>query len=433
VEFDEGGDEAFEPTEFGRPLPPEDRLWRHPSEMGAAARSEDADPSSDPPAAPAPAPAPARRRAHAAALLAGAVGGVAGAALTVGALGLFGAFEGRVVQQVIAQEVGEPFTSPIALARATAPTPARDVASLAQRNQQALALVEVTSPLGTAIGTAVAFRPDGFYVTSRHLLEGGGEAFLTASDGKRRAAEVVADDPWTNITVLRVPGVTAMPPSWGSTAALKAGSDIVVIGAAPDATHLPSVARGVVNTQARATLDNGMTLHDLLRTDANVLPGGRGALMVDGASGAVIGILTTIGRDEAGVARIGYATKIELVRSSVETIARTGRPTDAWLGIEGDSLSDDRARSLGVAGGVDVRTVTPGSPADVNGNGLRAGDVIVAVDGAPVLGMSPLHMRLREIGPGNYATVTYLRDAGPHQLLVVLANWPKEAWPPGAR
>jgi serine protease DegQ len=362
---------------------------------------------------------------------AGVVGGLVGSLATVGGLAAIGVFDrsdAEVVQQaapVTTTTVATVFSATTAAQPSTGWSPE----TIAAETGPALYRLEVNRPQGRTTGTAVAVQT-GYVATSKDLVESATELWLTDEDGRKTRAELVGDDQWTNVAVLRL-ARPARTPSWGNSSALAAGASVVIVGAPEDAASTsPSVYGGVVNSlQVRHTLDSGMVLHDLIRTDANLLSGSRGSVVADQATGAIVAMVTTIGREDTGVERIGLATPIETVRASAEALIRTnGRPDDAWLGIRGESLTPEAAEPYGLKGGVTVVEVLQPSPAVQAG--LAPGDVIAKVNGTPVLGMSPLVMALRSVGPGKSAVLTFFRPGiAEEQSVYVFLQFPPLDWP----
>lgn len=395
--------DADDGSSYTPPLPPEDRLWRHPSELGAARSGLRVE-----------APPPRGQRRVGAALTALA-GGLLGSIVTVGLLAVVGAFDTRVVHQRLIEQPPGPESLQFLTGLDTGTA---DAAALARRAEPALVRVEATTPLGVMVGTAVA-------VSSEHLLtsadvlrraEPSLPLLTVMPDGSRVEAEVVAEDRYTNLAVLRVAGADLQVPSWGSSDGLVAGSDVLVVGAAEQNARSATVSRGVISSLGiRTTVDNGVTLHDLLRLDANMVPVTRGGVVLD-LNGDVIGVVSTIAKDDGGSERIGYATPIELARLVTDSVVRYGRPTEVWLGVDGQSLTTEEASTVNLTGGALITSVTPQGPAQVAG--LAQGDVITAIDQDPVDTFTALILALRSHSPGEPVVVSIVR-AGEIRLIPI--------------
>jgi S1-C subfamily serine protease len=283
--------------------------------------------------------------------------------------------------------------------------------------------VEVSTPGGHQSGTAVAVRGDGFFLTSADLLGHPDDVSLVLSDNRRVKATVVGVDRVTNLGVLRTEADKVTVPTWGTSSQVVAGTEAVVVGAAEANARSASVAKGVVSAVgARYTLENGTTLHDLIRTDANLTAGSVGGVLLE-PNGSVVGIISTIGKDPSGVARIGYAMPIEYAKALADSYIVFGHPAPVWLGVVGTTLPKEQADSMGIPGGVLVDTVMPQSPAQLAG--ILPADVIVAIDNTPVDTWSAMNLALRRLDPGDPLTLTLHRGSDTIQTLTFVARPPQ--------
>src|SRR6184192_3255570 len=237
-------------------------------------------------------------------------------------------------------------------------------------------------------GSAVVITPDGFTLTSAHVIErtdGGRASFV---DGRELAFEVVGSDPMSDLALLRVDARDLQPAELGEAERLRVGQLVVAIGNPHG--FAGSVTAGVVSALGRSLPTrsgaNVRVVDNVIQTDAALNPGNSGGALADGR-GRVVGINTAV----AGVG-LGLAVPINAAtRKIIGALMREGRFRRAWLGIAGGPrpLPPRLARELGRSGGVEVVEVVPGSPAAEGG--LRAEDLIVSVDGAPIDGVDALH------------------------------------------
>jgi serine protease Do len=237
-------------------------------------------------------------------------------------------------------------------------------------------------------GSGVAITPDGFLLTSAHVVEGA-RAHVRASftDGTDVEARVVGSDPLSDLAVLRAEAVRLAPAELGDAATLRVGQLVVAIGNPHG--FAGSITAGVVSALGRSlpTRQGAMTrvVDDVIQTDAALNPGNSGGALVDGR-GRVVGINTAV----AGVG-LGLAVPINATtRQIVAALMRDGRVRRAWIGIAGGArpLPPRVAASVGRDRAVEVVEVIEGSPAAAAG--LRAEDLLVAVDGVPVRGIDDL-------------------------------------------
>jgi S1-C subfamily serine protease len=241
---------------------------------------------------------------------------------------------------------------------------------------------------GSGGGSGVVITPDGFMLTSAHVVAGGG-ARVRASfiDGSDVQVSVVGADPLSDLAVLRADAAVAPAAELGDAAGLRVGQLVVAIGNPHG--YAGSVTAGVVSALGRSLPARSGTatriIDDVIQTDAALNPGNSGGALVDG-HGRVVGINTAV----AGIG-LGLAVPVNATtRQIVSALMRDGRVRRAWIGIAGGArpLPPRVAASLGRDRAIEVVEVIDGSPADRAG--LRAEDLIVGVDGEPVRGVDDL-------------------------------------------
>jgi len=236
-------------------------------------------------------------------------------------------------------------------------------------------------------GSAVVITPDGYMLTSAHVVartRGGRASFV---DGRELQFEVVGTDPLSDLAVLRADGGELVPAVLGDAEHLRVGQLVVAIGNPHGFTG--SVTAGVVSALGRSLPTrsgaNVRVVDNVIQTDAALNPGNSGGALADGR-GRVVGINTAV----AGVG-LGLAVPINTAtRKIVGALMTEGRFRRAYLGIAGGPrpLPPRLARKLGRTAGVEIVEVVEGGPADRAG--LRAEDLIVELDGTPIEGMDAL-------------------------------------------
>lgn len=387
--FDEGRDD--EPDDLGPLLPPEDRLWRHPSEVGRTAAPADA-----------AEPTGRRRFPWSVSLLSA----VAGATAALGVVLIVGGITTRVVERDVVERVGVQPAGTVPTSFETGGLP-----EIANSLTPAIARVDLGED-GSA--SAIVLRDDGVLLTTAHGLGDREEVPVALSDGEVLEAEVVGIDPLTDVAALRLERDPLAPAPVADDAEVAVGDPAIVMTAATGGQTAPSVTVGVVSAVGER-LDGvaEQVLHGLIRTDAAVVPAASGGALLD-ASGAVVGLVTVAG----GAATVGYAVPIETAREVVDELLVDGTADHGWLGIEGGDLGATRAAELAVPGGVRVDAVTADSPAEVAG--LVDDDVIVSVDGEPVASMSDLVVLLRTHDPGDQVDIGYYRGSEPQHCTATL-------------
>jgi S1-C subfamily serine protease len=392
-------------------LPPDDRLWRHPSEVAAHG------------------PPQATRRASTGDPRVWQVGLLAGfisALLTTGVITVSSGVRGRLLTE-------QDGTSPVERV-----VPARDqsvlappasassaIVGIAERTRPAIVQVKVRGGRGPGTGSGVVFRSDGHVLTNHHVVDGSTGITAVMASGSEEPARLVGSDPETDIAVLKLDKTGLPTAALGSAASLKVGQMAIAIGSPLGLAGGPSVSVGVISALGRQLGGRGgQPLLDMIQTDAPVAPGSSGGALVDEA-GAVIGITTAIAVSDVGAEGLGFATPIDLARHVAAQLIDTGRVATVWLGIEGEDLDPATARDLSVDGGALVRDVMEASPAAQAGVARR--DVITALDGAPVRSMGALKVLLRSHQPGDEVSLSVVRDGQPRSLKVRLRHRP--GWP----
>ena len=376
---------------------PDDRLWRHPSEVGATR---------------APVAAPARVKAPNAWAVAGLAGAI-GALLTAGLIAAVGGFSTRElpVRSVEHVAVGQNVS-------------ARNIDSVdaavavAQKLRPSIVQITADADRGKVSGSGVVFREDGHILTNHHVVDGASNVKVIAADGRSLPAKVVGSDEDTDIAVLKVE--SDMPAATlGSVRGLQVGQQAIAIGSPLGLEGGPSVTVGVVSALGRPfDTPNGPLLVDMIQTDAPISPGSSGGALVD-TGGNVIGITTGIAVAEGVAAEgLGFATPIDIARDVAEQLLTTGHVVHIWLGVRGEDLDPATGKTLGVPGGALVREVVKDSPADRAG--IKQRDVITTVNGKAVTSMADVVMSVRGRKAGDTVKVTVWRDLHSRTYTVTL-------------
>ena len=231
-------------------------------------------------------------------------------------------------------------------------------------------------------GSAAAITPDGFLVTSAHVVEGVEKGRASLVDGRELRFEVVGRDALSDLAVIRASGADLEPVSLGNADRLRVGQLVVAVGN-PMGIFAGSVTAGVVSALGRSfpTSDGRASrlVENVIQTDAALNPGNSGGALVDGR-GRMVGVNTAV----AGIG-LGLAVPINATtRRIIAALMREGRFRRAFIGIAGGSrpLPPRVAQVLDRTAGVEVVQVVDGSPAAKAG--IRNEDLIIDVDGVPV-------------------------------------------------
>ena len=393
-------DDGFDDDEPVRNwLPPDDRLWRHPSEVAAH---------------PWPAPFPLSPREPRVWTIAVLVG-VISSLLTAGLIAVAGGFRDR---EIPVRSVEREVAGPVSVRAASA---SANVAEIAERVRAAIVQIEVEGNDLRGSGSGVLFRSDGHLLTNHHVVVGADALTVVLADGKELTGKVVGGDPDTDIAVVKIDGEKMPTATLGTVDGLKVGHEAIAIGSPLGLAGGPSVTTGVVSALGRQVDSRDGQLLDMIQTDAPIAPGSSGGALVD-ASGAVIGVTTAIAVTEVGAEGLGFATPIDIARDVAEQLITTGRVVHVWLGIEGHDLDAQRAKALGIDSGALVRKVHASSPAAKAG--VESSDIITSLEGKPITSMGSLVLALRSRKPGDVVSVGLLRDGKRQSASVTLAERP---------
>ena len=258
-------------------------------------------------------------------------------------------------------------------------------------------------------GSGVAISPDGYMLTSAHVVAGGQRVSASFADGRELRAEVVGADPLSDLAVVRAEASDLTPAQLGDADELRVGQLVVAIGSPMGLAG--TVTAGVVSALGRSLPTRsgsaGRLVENVIQTDAALNPGNSGGALADGLS-RVVGVNTAV----AGIG-LGLAVPInEATRKIISALMNEGRVRRAYIGIVGGSrpLPPKISSRLGRDAGIEVVEVVDGSPAARAG--LRAEDLIVAVDGEPMADVGDLQrlMVAERIGQG--IEVEVVRDGG---------------------
>jgi S1-C subfamily serine protease len=266
-------------------------------------------------------------------------------------------------------------------------------------------------------GSGVVITPDGFLLTSAHVVaRSGGAGRASFADGREHEFDVVGADALSDLAVLRTSGDGLVPADLGDAERLRVGQLVVAIGSPHG--FVGSVTAGVVSALGRSlpTRSGAMVrvVDNVIQTDAALNPGNSGGALADGA-GRVVGVNTAV----AGIG-LGLAVPINAAtRRIIGALMRDGRVRRAYLGIGGQerALPPRLSQALGRDGCVEVSLVVDDAPAAHAG--LIPGDLILAVDGAPVDGMSELQRLLVAERIGEPVTFAVARGERVLELAVV--------------
>jgi S1-C subfamily serine protease len=271
-------------------------------------------------------------------------------------------------------------------------------------------VVEQRTPRGrgpAGSGSAWVLTPDGYLVTSAHVVHGGVGGMAHTADGRQLPFELIGEDALSDIAVVRAAGDALPAATVGDADRLRVGELVVAIGNPYGLAG--SVTAGVVSALGRSlpTRSEGhvRVVENVIQTDAALNPGNSGGALAD-SHGRVVGINTALAGYGLGLAVPVNATTLSIVGA----LMRVGRVRRAFLGVAGRAqpLSPRLAAQLGRPRGLRVVEVVPGSAAD--GAGLRPGDVIIELDGHAVQSAGDVQRLMMAEVVDRFAVLRVVRD-----------------------
>jgi serine protease DegQ len=272
----------------------------------------------------------------------------------------------------------------------------------------------------SSLGSGVIVSANGYVLTNHHVVEAADEIEVALPDGTKLLAKVVGNDPETDLAVLRVDAENLPAITFGSSEALRVGDVVLAIGNPFGVGQ--TVTGGIVSALGRGLGIN--TFENFIQTDAAINPGNSGGALVD-AGGNLVGINTAIFTRTGGNMGIGFATPVSTAKSVLEQIIRTGGVTRGWIGVELREMTPATAEAfkLDPLRGALVAGVLRGGPAEKAG--LQSGDVVVEVEGRPVLDSSTLVNTVAALAPGSNARVKVKRKGRDIDATIAIGRRPK--------
>jgi putative serine protease PepD len=416
---DEDPDDA---ANFGTPLPPEDRLWRHPAEMIGQGQQPQIILVSK------------SSGSLVRTMLIAVLAGVIGAGTTLAVVLATDAFV-RERPGAVSKEIRE-ITPP----RDPSPT---DLTT-AENLLPSVARVEASGPDGVVNSTAVMFRSDGQLITTADAVDGPVTLTLYLYDGTKvenKDIKLVGRSVDADVAVLQIPR-TDLPVAVGTRRKVTFGDQTVMIDASPQ-TRGPVITVGVVTKEvAEVNRQDRPTVYGVVQTTtrASVSPRSAGTVFIDSA-GTVIGLVssraespqpgdihsdtsdTTPGDDGR---TLHYAIPADWAWDVAGQIADNSshRAVKPWIGLpRGDDLSREEASQLDISGGMRITFIEDNSPAVAAY--LRINDVIVAVEDDNVRGYNEFVAALRRHHPGEQLVITYMRNGSIEKGILTVSGVPE--------
>ena len=251
-----------------------------------------------------------------------------------------------------------------------------------------------------ALGSGFIISEDGYIVTNYHVISKADEIKVILEGGKKTySAKVIGTDPETDLALLKIDAKEPLPYlKFGDSDKVKPGQWVIAIGNPFGLDH--TVTAGIISAKGRVI---GAGPYDnFLQTDASINPGNSGGPLLN-MKGEVIGINTAIIASGQG---IGFAIPSNMAKKVIEQLKKYGKPKRGWLGVTIEDIDEEKAKALGLSKpmGALVVSVVEGDPADKAG--IKAGDVILAVNDRPIKDSRDLTRVIGNFPPGEKVKIT---------------------------
>jgi len=271
------------------------------------------------------------------------------------------------------------------------------------------------------LGSGVIVSEQGYVLTNHHVIESVDQIEVALPDSRKVPARIVGTDPETDLAVLKIEARKLPAITFAKAEQIRVGDFVLAIGNPFGIGQ--TVTLGIVSGLGRSHLGI-TTFENFIQTDAAINPGNSGGALVD-ASGHLIGINTAIYSQTGGSMGIGYAIPVSTARQVMEQIIQKGSVTRGWIGVGVQEVTKEIAESfkLRAGGGVLITQVERGGPADKAG--VKAGDVLSAVNGKPVGDTIAMLNSIATLQPGDEARLRVSRNQAEQELSVTIGRRPR--------
>lgn len=265
-------------------------------------------------------------------------------------------------------------------------------------------------------GSGFIFTPDGFVLTNSHVIHRAANIDVTLSDGHKYKAELIGDDPDTDLAVIRITAPNLAPAQLGDSQKIRVGQLVIAIGNPYGFQY--TVTAGVVSALGRTLrAQSGRLMDDVIQTDAALNPGNSGGPLVN-SRGEVIGVNTAMILPAQGIC---FATSIDTAKFVASRLIRYGKVSRSYIGLAGQNVPLPRRLvryyNLPVESGILIISYNRNSPAKKAG--AVEGDIIIGLDGHPIAGIDDLHKLLTGDRIGQKASLVVIRGTEKLSLDVI--------------
>lgn len=281
----------------------------------------------------------------------------------------------------------------------------------------------VRTPKQQGSGSGVIISTDGYIVTNNHVVADADELTVTLNDNKEYSARIIGTDKTTDLALIKIDAKDLPAITIANSENIKVGEWVLAVGNPFNLTN--TVTAGIVSAKGRSLYQNGV--ESFIQTDAAINPGNSGGALVN-TRGELIGINAMLYSQTGSFSGYGFAIPTSIMNKVVDDLKKYGTVQRAVIGIQGQDVKNyvdaqkDQGKDvdLGTMEGIYVAKVLEESSAEEAG--LKAGDVITAIDGKEMNKMADLQEYLAKKRPGDKVSVSYLRDKKKASKTMTLKN-----------
>lgn len=283
----------------------------------------------------------------------------------------------------------------------------------------------IETPKRQGAGSGVILSEDGYIVTNNHVVENADELMVKLNDNREFKARIIGTDKSTDLALIKVESTGLPAITVGNSEQLKLGEWVLAIGNPFSLTS--TVTAGIVSAKARSLGASPGSIESFIQTDAAINPGNSGGALVN-ASGQLVGINAMLYSQTGSYSGYGFAIPTTIMNKVVEDLKKYGTVQRALLGVMGSDVSQYIDMQKEKGNNVDLGTVTGIYVSEVTADGaaaaagLKAGDVILTVDGKKIEKFGQLQEVLTNHRPGDKVSVTYMREKKERSAVVTLRN-----------
>ncbi|MEN0105952.1 MAG: DegQ family serine endoprotease, partial [Pseudomonas sp.] len=272
-----------------------------------------------------------------------------------------------------------------------------------------------------SLGSGFIISPDGYVLTNNHVVTGADEIIVRLSDRSELKAKLIGADPRTDVALLKVEGKNLPVVKIGKSDDLKVGAWVLAIGSPFGFDH--SATAGIVSAKGRSLPNESYV--PFIQTDVAINPGNSGGPLFN-LNGEVIGINSQIFTRSGGFMGLSFAIPMDVAMDVANQLKSDGKVSRGWLGVVIQEVNKDLAESFGLdkpAGALVAQVMEDGPAAK---GGLQVGDVILSLDGQPIVMSADLPHLVGRMKAGSKAQLEVIRDGSRKKLELTIGNLPAE-------